>query len=99
MVNAVAKYQKYAEYKDSGIEWLGEIPSHWKIARIKETAEVINGYPFDSNKFDPIHGTPLVRIRDINDSRTQVYFNGIVPEEAIIDTSDILIGMDGDFNV
>lgn len=29
MVNAVAKYQKYAEYKDSGVEWLGEIPSHW----------------------------------------------------------------------
>lgn len=27
----MAKYQKYAEYKDSGIEWLGEIPSHWEI--------------------------------------------------------------------
>ncbi|HEN9574955.1 TPA: restriction endonuclease subunit S [Acinetobacter baumannii] len=25
----MAKYQKYAEYKDSGVEWLGEIPSHW----------------------------------------------------------------------
>ena len=26
----MAKYQKYAEYKDSGVEWLGEIPSHWE---------------------------------------------------------------------
>lgn len=26
----MAKYQAYAEYKDSGIEWLGEIPSHWE---------------------------------------------------------------------
>ena len=25
----MAKYDKYAEYKDSGVEWLGEIPSHW----------------------------------------------------------------------
>ena len=23
----MVKYQAYAEYKDSGIEWLGEIPS------------------------------------------------------------------------
>ena len=35
MVNAVAKYQKYAEYKDSGVEWLGEIPSHWASKPLK----------------------------------------------------------------
>ena len=29
MVESVGKYQRYAEYKDSGVEWLGEIPSHW----------------------------------------------------------------------
>ena len=34
MVNAVAKYQKYAEYKDSGVEWLGEIPSHWEMWKL-----------------------------------------------------------------
>lgn len=27
--------EKYNEYKDSGVQWLGEIPSHWKIRRIK----------------------------------------------------------------
>ena len=31
----MAKYQKYAEYKDSGVEWLGEIPSHWVIQKLK----------------------------------------------------------------
>lgn len=30
----MAKYQKYAEYKDSGVEWLGDIPSHWEIKRL-----------------------------------------------------------------
>lgn len=95
----MAKYQKYTEYKDSGVEWLGQIPKHWTICRIKEKAQIINGYPFDSNKFDLSIGTPLVRIRDINDSRTQVYFKGTIPDEAFIFSSDILIGMDGDFNV
>ena len=33
MANTVAKYQKYAEYQDSGIEWLGEIPSHWFLKK------------------------------------------------------------------
>lgn len=95
----MAKYQKYAEYKDSGIEWLGQVPTHWDIKRIKETAQIINGYPFDSGKFDPVNGTPLVRIRDINSNETQIFFNGFVPKEALIFNSDILIGMDGDFNV
>lgn len=27
--------ERYSEYKDSGVQWLGEIPSHWKIRRIK----------------------------------------------------------------
>ena len=31
----MAKYQKYAEYQDSGVEWLGEIPSHWNQTYLK----------------------------------------------------------------
>lgn len=31
----MAKYQAYAEYKDSGISWLGEVPSSWKLERFK----------------------------------------------------------------
>lgn len=30
----MAKYQRYEEYKDSGVEWLGEIPSHWEVKRL-----------------------------------------------------------------
>jgi len=29
------KYQAYPEYKDSGIEWLGEVPNHWFSTKIK----------------------------------------------------------------
>ena len=34
----MAKYQQYAEYKDSGVEWLGEIPTHWEVVPIKHLA-------------------------------------------------------------
>ncbi len=29
------QWQRYSVYKDSGIEWLGEIPAHWGIKRVK----------------------------------------------------------------
>ena len=32
------KYQTYPNYKPSGVEWLGDVPEHWEIKRIKETA-------------------------------------------------------------
>lgn len=26
--------ERYSEYKDSGVQWLGEIPSHWEVRRL-----------------------------------------------------------------
>lgn len=31
---------RYAEYRDSGIEWLGEVPAHWQLKRIRFAAEL-----------------------------------------------------------
>jgi len=33
---------KYEQYKDSGVEWLGEIPEHWEIKRLKYLFKEIN---------------------------------------------------------
>ena len=27
--------KRYDSYKDSGVEWIGEVPSHWEICKIK----------------------------------------------------------------
>ena len=32
---AAGRFARYREYKDSGVEWLGEIPAHWEIRRLK----------------------------------------------------------------
>ncbi|MBT3473748.1 MAG: restriction endonuclease subunit S [Gammaproteobacteria bacterium] len=37
------KYQAYPEYKDSGVEWLGEIPSHWCSTQIKYGYDITLG--------------------------------------------------------
>jgi type I restriction enzyme S subunit len=26
--------RRYESYKDSGVEWLGEVPSHWEISSL-----------------------------------------------------------------
>lgn len=31
----MSRYQPYLSYKDSGIEWLGEVPEHWKAKKLK----------------------------------------------------------------
>ena len=30
---------KYEEYKDSGVKWLGQIPKEWEVSKIKYVAE------------------------------------------------------------
>jgi type I restriction enzyme S subunit len=34
---------KYASYKDSDVNWLGQIPSHWEIKRLKDLARIDTG--------------------------------------------------------
>ncbi|MGB8347087.1 MAG: restriction endonuclease subunit S [Ktedonobacteraceae bacterium] len=35
-----SKWHPYPAYKDSGVEWLGEIPAHWEVNRLKFTSQV-----------------------------------------------------------
>jgi type I restriction enzyme S subunit len=92
-------FKPYPKYKESGVEWLGRVPEHWGVCPVKSIATIVNGYPFDSKSFDPNAGYPLVRIRDLNKPTTEAFYNGDFVEAAAIDSTDVLIGMDGDFNV
>ena len=94
--------KKYDEYKDSGVAWIGEVPKHWEILRGKYVLKILSGFPFDSQKFEfEDNGVymPLIRIRDINGSSTEVYYSGSYPIESVVKTGEVLIGMDGDFNI
>ena len=42
MVTLTAKYKPYSAYKPSGVEWMGKIPAHWKLRRLKYSAPLRN---------------------------------------------------------
>jgi len=37
------KYTAYSEYKDSGVEWLGDVPTHWFSTKVKYGYEITLG--------------------------------------------------------
>jgi len=39
----LSRFKPYPAYKDSGVEWLEGIPSHWEVKRLKYTARVEAG--------------------------------------------------------
>ena len=65
----MGKYQAYPEYKDSGIDWIGDIPEHWIVAELKRYAWVQGGYAFSSDSFVD-SGIPVIRIGDIKQDGT-----------------------------
>jgi len=76
---------------------LGNHPS-WKRVRLKEVVTILNGYPFESARFTKDKGTPLIRIRDILDGRTETFYDGDFDSTFLVKSGEILIGMDGDFH-
>ena len=61
--------RKYDTYKDSGIEWLGEIPQVWKYAKLAWCSNFVNGYAFNSENMDIDGEVPVVRIGDIQNGK------------------------------
>ena len=39
----------YPTHKPSGIEWLGDIPEHWEVKRLKNVTQIVNGSTPKSN--------------------------------------------------
>ncbi len=54
----------YTSYKPSGIDWIGDIPKHWDLRRLKYEAIIQGGYAFKSDEFVE-DGIPIVRIGDV----------------------------------
>lgn len=87
------------EMKDSGIEWIGEIPKHWEVTKYKYEITIQNGYPLKSELFDNDVGFPIIRIRDVTSGQIETYYTGEIVETHVVRNGDLLIGMDGDFNI
>ena len=45
-------FPAYPEYKDSGVEWLGEMPAHWSVPKLKHLARIRNGRDYKAAEVD-----------------------------------------------
>ena len=77
-----------------------EIPKSWEWVKLYDCVSILYGYPFESNMFNEDgFGFPLIRIRDVLPARTKTYTTEVADERYIIKKDDMLVGMDGNFNV
>ena len=45
--------QPYPAYKDSGIDWLGKVPEHWKVRRLKTLSQMQSGEAITAMSINP----------------------------------------------
>ena len=68
--------------------------------KLEKNVEILSGFAFKSNLFNTEGlGIPLIRIRDVTSNSVSTYFNGNYKDEFIVENGDLLVGMDGQFNL
>lgn len=60
----MSQLPRYESYKDSGVQWLGEIPSHWAVKKLKFLTSYFKGFAFKSEDFSDI-GIPLIKASNV----------------------------------
>ena len=80
------------EMKDSGVEWIGDIPTNWRRSKLKYLGEYINGYAFKPSDWSS-KGHQIIRIQDLTGSNSGEpnYFDGILDEKYRVVNGDILV--------
>lgn len=101
--------KKYDSYKNSGIEWIGEIPIHWNVARLKFNSRIKTGYtpPMDNSENYSEDGMIWVKpdnleyFKEILDSKEKVSVQGVKEQNIITKGSVLLccIGTIGKFGI
>lgn len=66
---------------------------------LPEICKIQYGYAFDSAKFTTNTGLPLIRIRDVIRGFSETYTTEECSQEYLVQDGDVLIGMDGEFNI
>jgi type I restriction enzyme S subunit len=65
-------FPRYAEYKDSGIEWLGRLPEHWDIDRFKRSVSKCSNGIWGEEAEGNENDTVCVRVADFDRDRLEV---------------------------
>ena len=67
----MSQYKPYLKYKDSGIEWIGQVPEHWEVKPFKYilSAPMSYGANESAESDDPNHPR-YIRITDLTENGT-----------------------------
>ncbi|WP_297868485.1 restriction endonuclease subunit S [uncultured Flavobacterium sp.] len=75
--------KKYDNYKDSGIEWIGNIPENWSCTKLKyHTRKIIDGAHFTPTYIENVeNAVPFLRVTDLHSQ--EIDFNNVkfIPQE------------------
>ncbi len=84
--------------KDSGVEWIGEIPEGWEVKRLKHLGNSIIGLTYNPNDLCGIEeGTLVLRSSNLFEGKFKygekenAYVKSRIPEKLLIRENDILI--------
>ena len=70
------------------------------MKKLMDVCDIQYGYAFDSKKFSNDSSfIPLIRIRDVKRGYSETFYSGTYSKEYIVHRNDLLIGMDGEFNI
>lgn len=79
----------HAPMKDSGVEWLGEVPEHWQVKKIKHFGRVIGGYAFKSGDFVE-QGYPVIKITNVSHLKLSFTEQAFLPEKFSYENSEYI---------
>jgi type I restriction enzyme S subunit len=89
-----------APMRDSGVEWLGEVPEHWIVSALKYHVDTVNGFGFSSSDVCE-EGVPFIRAGNIKKKSitpTDLYLPQKIVDRykrVILSEGDIVISMVG----
>ena len=95
------RFCPYPEYRDSGVEWLGEIPAHWEVRRLKLLLE--EPLQYGANEAAEMMNQDLpqyIRITDVGeDGRLREQTFRSIPEDVaepyLLEDGDLLFARSG----
>lgn len=75
--------------RDSGVEWLGEVPEHWRVAKLSYFLKLLSGDGITSNQIEPVGKYPVMGGNGLRGYTTNYNCNG---EYALIGRQGALCG-------
>lgn len=82
---------RYGEYKDSGVEWLGEVPTHWVLLKVKAFTQFCGGgTPSRDNPAFWNGDTPWVSPKDMKFERIKGA-EEYITDEGLLNSSSSLV--------